>query len=98
MNATCQSKKPLVLEQAPDDGPVISYGGQPVVFVVWQLCGAPAIAEHRYRCEHGHERTGATCAEHQPVSGDVGCSQCVDQLGHDCPMLAEHLRDLVSLG
>lgn len=42
----------------------------------WVECGAPAVAVHVYRCEHDHERRGATCAEHIPAPGLVGCRAC----------------------
>ncbi len=62
--------------------------------LIWNVCGAPAVTECRYRCEHGHERIGLTCPEHRPVPDAVGCAQCIEQFGHDCPMIAEHLREL----
>lgn len=51
----------------------------------WDECGAPAVATYSYACVHGHIVTRDTCAEHEPVEGDVGCRQCWDA-GHDCPM------------
>ena len=51
----------------------------------WRLCGAPAVASHRYACVHEHVRDRQSCALHAPVPGAVGCRACAD-LGHDCEM------------
>lgn len=88
MNSTCQAKQPILLEQEPEHGPVISYGGEPIRFLVWQFCGAPAVAVYFYCCERGHERIGATCPDHEPEPGAVGCSQCVVEFGEDNPATA----------
>lgn len=58
----------------------------------WILCGAPTAAVHLYRCEHGHQRTGETCADHAPIPDAVGCARCADELGHDCPMTFELMK------
>lgn len=80
MRYTCMAKSPL---------------RPPAGRLTWSVCGAPAVAEYRYRCARGHERIGQTCPEHRPVPGDVGCAQCAEQFGEDNPMLApEHLREL----
>lgn len=52
----------------------------------WILCGAPATAVHRYACVHEHIKERATCAEHEPAEGRVGCIQCW-KAGHDCPLV-----------
>ena len=51
----------------------------------WTECGAPAVATYSYVCVHEHIVARDTCAEHEPVAGDVGCHQCWDA-GHYCPM------------
>lgn len=54
----------------------------------WVLCGAPAIAVHDYGCIHEHVKRRATCAEHAPQPGIVGCVACWDA-GHECAMTAQ---------
>jgi hypothetical protein len=54
--------------------------------LLWQVCGDPATAIHRYRCEYGHERAGATCDAHHPEPGVVGCAACWDA-GREVPMI-----------
>lgn len=49
------------------------------------LCGREASVSHRYRCACGHPLTGATCPDHAPAPGQVGCYRCLKD-GHDCPM------------
>jgi len=56
----------------------------------WQLCGREAAAKHLYMCVHEHMKEGATCPEHHPLPGAVGCSECWD-LGHECPMEAQEI-------
>jgi hypothetical protein len=52
---------------------------QPTVMPrVWVQCGAPGTVQLRYRCAHGHERTGTTCEAHRPGPGQVGCAACWD--------------------
>jgi hypothetical protein len=51
----------------------------------WFHCGARASAVYVYACVHEHVTRRATCAEHEPVPGEIGCRQCFD-LGHDCPV------------
>lgn len=58
----------------------------------WILCGEPTAAVYLYRCEHGHQRTGETCAAHDPVPQAVGCARCVEELGHDCPVTFELMK------
>lgn len=60
--------------------------------IVVHRCGDPTAAVYLYRCAHGHERTGESCAEHDPVPDAVGCFRCARELGHDCPMTWELLK------
>lgn len=76
--ATCAAKTPSISMQPP---------------IVWQFCGAPAVAEYYYRCEYGHERPGTVCDDHRPVPGDLGCAQCAER-GANVPMIPRHLREL----
>lgn len=56
-------------------------------------CGMPAVAVHDYGCVHEHVRRGATCAEHAPEPGAVGCARCL-MAGHFCDeSWAEVARD-----
>lgn len=70
MSAGCQAKVPLSV---------------PVLGRTWAICYAPPVRADVYRCHHGHERRGVTCAEHAPEPGAVGCAACFDH-GHECPM------------
>ena len=50
------------------------------------VCGIAAAGVWDYGCIHEHVRLDmATCAEHAPRAGVVGCFRCL-QLGHDCEM------------
>lgn len=53
-----------------------------------QICPNPATRVHRYACAHEHVRVRATCDEHAPQPGVVGCRACWDA-GHECEMRAE---------
>ena len=84
----CEAAIPLLVQNFT--GRMI--GGDPVIEhetsePVWAECGEPAAAVHVYRCGHGHEKRRATCAEHAPQPGQVGCRECYDQ-GHECEMAA----------
>lgn len=57
--------------------------------VLLQLCGLPAVARHRYTCQHGHAVDKSTCERHAPVDDAVGCRACLLEQGHDCPMVFE---------
>lgn len=65
--------------------------GIPGAIVVLR-CRAPIAAVYLYRCAHGHQRTGETCADHDPVPDAVGCFRCLQELGHDCPMTFELIK------
>ena len=71
----------------------------------WVLfCDQPATAVHRYACVHEHVRERATCDEHAPEPGKVGCRTCFEGspswapnswgtgAPHECPMTAELLE------
>ena len=68
--------------------PLLSVEDDQARTTVWAQCGAPPVAVHLYRCEHGHDRRRATCAEHAPAPGVASCRACF-KAGHECPMTAE---------
>jgi hypothetical protein len=63
----------------------------PTEFGWLMYCDRPATALHRYACEHEHVVDRATCDEHAPEPGAVGCRQCFDA-GHECDMAAQLLE------
>lgn len=66
----------------------------PMSTAAWRvICDQPATAVHRYACEHEHVRERATCDEHAPQPGIVGCRAC-REAGHECPMVAELVEQL----
>lgn len=70
---TCQAKE------------ITWVSGFPPAFIT-NICGKPATSLWDYGCEHEHIQTDmATCDDHKPRDGEVGCYQCIN-LGHDCPM------------
>lgn len=40
-------------------------------------CGHPADAVRQYACERGHVKERATCPDHAPAPGAVGCLDCL---------------------
>jgi hypothetical protein len=61
----------------------------------WLLCLYPAVSIWHYRCVCGHEADKQTCGEHEPGPDiDVGCKQCYDQNGQECPMTFTKVRNL----
>ena len=58
----------------------------------WRECGQPSVATHEYRCAHdaSHTKRRATCPEHQPQPGVVGCRDCWEQ-GTERPMTFERV-------
>ncbi len=87
MSEACQAALPVPVHdytgRMRGDNPVITGTGP--FRLEWVECGRPATAVHLYRCEHGHEKTGATCREHAPQPGQVGCRACFGE-GHLCDM------------
>ena len=53
----------------------------------WLACGEVATAVYRYACVHEHVVERATCPDHKPEPGAVGCRACFNA-GHECPMIA----------
>ena len=51
----------------------------------WLECGYPSVSTWLYACVHEHVVIKATCAEHEPAPGVVGCRRCWDA-GHECGM------------
>lgn len=48
-------------------------------------CPNEATETYRYGCVHEHVIQKATCPDHHPFDGFVGCIRCLRQ-GHECPM------------
>jgi len=55
-----------------------------------RVCASEATEIWHYACVHEHVRQRGTCAEHRPVSGEVGCRACFDA-GHECPMVVQYV-------
>jgi hypothetical protein len=76
---TCDAAVPVIMVT----GMATVAGGVPVLESVshepgWQECGQRATAVHDYECTEGHTKRRATCAEHVPEPGAVGCRACWD--------------------
>jgi len=87
MSETCMAAVPVMRRSLTGH----MAGGDPVIdhessVRDWSECGEPATAVHVYRCGCcGAEKRRATCAQHAPEPGEVGCRDCYDA-GHECGM------------
>ena len=72
-------------------------GGSGLGLGLGRECGAPAVSIHAYACVHEHIRIKASCAEHQPEPGAVGCRSCFEA-GHECEMTAGPSLPFVPVG